>query len=374
MDIKIITCHDVYNYGASLQAYALSHYIQSEGHEVKIIDYLPDYKPNMYDLTRLTEQGIFGGIAKRVPFLKSLCGLCRNRHLIKFLGRRDSFDAFKNKFLNLTVPTATSCEMLEEQKMQADLFIAGSDQIWNPNYGNGWDKSYYCGFVVGKSRCISYAASFGVSKIEDDFRLFLAQQLKNFESISVREASGVKLLQELGVTSANVLDPVFLLSKDKWKCLVREKFSFKYLLVYDFHNDNPKLKRLAQRIAKKQGLKIVAINEEITIPYADKNVNDAGPIEFLSLIYGAEVVIASSFHAAAFSIIFNKDFYVFPLLGHHNSSRITDLLQMLKLEDRFDPDDITALHVNYDIPNERLSEKIKFSKNWLTNNLVDNKS
>ena len=43
MKIKTITCHDVYNYGASLQAYALQQYLIGLGHEVQIIDYFPDY-------------------------------------------------------------------------------------------------------------------------------------------------------------------------------------------------------------------------------------------------------------------------------------------------------------------------------------------
>ena len=37
MDIKIITCHNVANYGAALQALALQTYIEEKGHDVKII-------------------------------------------------------------------------------------------------------------------------------------------------------------------------------------------------------------------------------------------------------------------------------------------------------------------------------------------------
>lgn len=41
MRIKTITCHDVYNSGASLQAYALMRYLEEQGNEVEIIDYKP---------------------------------------------------------------------------------------------------------------------------------------------------------------------------------------------------------------------------------------------------------------------------------------------------------------------------------------------
>lgn len=43
MKIKTITCHNVYNYGASLQAHALMNYLEEQGHQVEIIDYMPEY-------------------------------------------------------------------------------------------------------------------------------------------------------------------------------------------------------------------------------------------------------------------------------------------------------------------------------------------
>lgn len=369
MDVKIITCHDVYNYGASLQAYALSNYVKEKGCQIEIVNYLPSYKPCMYDLTRLTNNVFFGKTAKMMPFLQPLCGLLRNRHLIKFLGRKAAFDSFKANYLKLTKENASTFEDLKNLKISCDLMIAGSDQIWNPNYGNGWDESYYCGFVSDKVRCISYAASFGISKFEKKFSLFVKRQLEKFSAISVREESGVTFLKEIGIDSVNVLDPVFLLDSKKWSSLTEKKLNFKYLLIYDFHNDNTHLKDTTKKIADKLNLKIVAINEEVTIPYADININNAGPIEFLSLIKNADFVIASSFHATAFSLIFNKDFYVFPLLGHNNSSRITDLLRNLNLSGRYDPIGISTEHIDYDFPNKKLQEMIFFSKSWLNKQL-----
>ena len=42
-NVFIITCHDVYNHGASLQCYGLSTFIKSQEAKVIVIDYKPEY-------------------------------------------------------------------------------------------------------------------------------------------------------------------------------------------------------------------------------------------------------------------------------------------------------------------------------------------
>ena len=49
MKINTLTTYDVYNYGASLQAYALQQYLINLGHQVEIINYQPDYLTRKYD-------------------------------------------------------------------------------------------------------------------------------------------------------------------------------------------------------------------------------------------------------------------------------------------------------------------------------------
>ena len=58
MKIKTITCHNVYNFGASLQAYALMTYLTSQGHQVEIIDYMPDYIRKNLSLWASVQNGI----------------------------------------------------------------------------------------------------------------------------------------------------------------------------------------------------------------------------------------------------------------------------------------------------------------------------
>lgn len=365
MDIKIITCHDVYNYGASLQAYALMHFLQQGGHRVSVIDYLPAWKRRKYDFC-LEKTGVFGRLALVFPLLKPLFAQLRYRSLWKFRGRKKAFDAFKQEHLSVTDRCYTSLEDFREYPLKADLFIAGSDQIWNPNYGNGLDSVYYCGFAGFGSRCISYAASFGVESLSAQSYSIMKPLLRNFAALSIRERTGVDLANTMGYEATNVCDPVFLLSVKDWDSLCRRHVSGSYLLVYDFKNDNPQLRECAMRVAKARKLKIISINDEITIPYADRNVNNAGPIEFVEYIRNADFVVASSFHAIAFSVIFQKDFLSFPLLGHGNSSRMMDFLTKIGLEDRFMPKQFDACQpINFQDVNKKLKPFIDASEEWL---------
>lgn len=233
MNIKTITCHDVYNYGASLQAYALFNYLESLGNNVEIIDYMPPYKHGKYDY-KLENEGIFGKVAYHIPILKPLCSRLRYRSLWKFAGRKKAFDNFKKDKLKLTNICYHQLSDFITHPLEADCFIAGSDQIWNPRYGNGKDPIYYCDFANRKTHCISYAASFGVSSLSDEEKHIISPLLKNFTAISVREKTGVALIKSLGYEAINVCDPVFLLSAVEWKNLCTKHIGERYLLLYDF--------------------------------------------------------------------------------------------------------------------------------------------
>ena len=194
MKIKTITCHDVYNYGASLQAYALQTYLEKQGHEVEIIDYMPDYRPRRYRFFHLNnKKGRLGKIASYVPLLEPFCALWRNKKNFKFYNRKRKFDLFKKERLKVTDVCYHNVKELTSNKPDADLYIAGSDQIWNSLYDNGRDAAYYCAFENNPQKCISYAASFGADHIHPDYVSFVQKELKNFKSISVRESSGKQI-------------------------------------------------------------------------------------------------------------------------------------------------------------------------------------
>lgn len=370
MKIKTITCHDVYNYGASLQAYALQTFLERQGHEVEIIDYLPDYKDKRYDWFKIPKESRLHFLAN-VPVINKICGLVCQRYAFKYYGRYTKFNSFKSENLHCTKTQFHNIADLKRHCPFADLYIAGSDQIWNTKFINGTDPSYYCDFVGDKNKCISYAASFATSEIDSEWKEFIKEKLNNFRAISVREKTGVDLAKSLGYEATAVLDPVFLLDRKDWESLCRREHKGRYLIVYDFLRNDPRIKETCEQIAKVKNLKIYSLNDGGYTPWADKNICDAGPIEFLEWINNAEFIVSNSFHATAFSVLFNKDFYTFPLTGYNNSSRMEDLLGLLGIANRLLQDvkcDI-EFTIDYSKVNEKLRRDVINSQEWLINQI-----
>lgn len=333
MRIKTITCHHVYNYGASLQAYALQHYLIRLGHEVEIIDYRPSFLSGRYNCFH---ERYFAGriscLVKICPFLRYIIGPFKawRAGMFKTWERKSPFDQFNKDYYHLTSKTYSSAEELRSDSPQADLYIAGSDQIWNTDCHNGKDPSFYLDFGPSQTKRISYAASFAVKSIPSEMTHFVRNRLKSLDAISVREQTGVEILKKLGLNGEKVLDPVFLLDKQEWKELAERSKKYNlpkdYILVYDFLTDD-RVKQLADILKLRYNIPIVSINALKIWPYADIDINDAGPLEFLSLVSNARFIVATSFHAVAFSVIFEKEFYVFPLRTQANSSRMEDFLK-----------------------------------------------
>ena len=228
--------------------------------------------------------------------------------------RLEAFKEFNGKYLELT-RRYSSYEELANDPPIADVYIAGSDQIWRTNLMNGKDPAFYLQFGNKTVRRMSYAASFGLPHLTDGMDYLVRTYLSGMDAISVRESSGLEILEKLGVHGKLVIDPVFLLTKTEWINLLglREALVTKpYLLVYDLNRRNmPDEKQaFAQRYAKKNGLKIIAVNDIRETDYADININNAGPAEFVNLIANAQYVLSDSFHATAFSCIMHTPFRV----------------------------------------------------------------
>lgn len=181
MKICTITCHDVYNVGASLQAYALQTYLKSLGHDVKIIDYKPDYLSKHFRLD------IIGNPKYDKPFVREAYLLAKLPGRLRILPRKRAFDGFTSKHLELTRRYASN-EELKANPPEADAFLAGSDQIWNPLFPNGKDPAFYLDFVQQGIRA-SYAASFAVDEFPQELRDVTAKYLAKIDYIAVRECS-----------------------------------------------------------------------------------------------------------------------------------------------------------------------------------------
>ena len=327
MQIRTITCHDVYNHGASLQAYALQTYLESIGHTVEIIDYKPDYLSRHYQLWSVDNPIYDKPIVKQLYLMAKLPGR------LLALKRKRLFDEFTKKYLKLTSKRYHSNEELKANPPQADVFIAGSDQIWNTLFQNGRDAAFYLDFAPKTAIKVSYAASFATEDVADEFKPFVRKMLQNFDNVSIREQCSLPLLASLGrKDGVAVCDPVFLLTRKQWENLLpQNQRRDKYLLVYDTEFSS-KIKEIAKRIAKEKNLKIYNVSAS-RIGYADKELWASSPMDFVQLIRNASYVVSNSFHATAFSIIFERDFCVINRSERINE-RMKALLFIFGLEDR----------------------------------------
>lgn len=348
LSIKTITCHDVYNVGASLQAYALSVYLQQLGHFVEIIDYKPSY------LQHYKLWGVNNPVYNR-PVLREIYNLLKLPRRLLALGerRKKNFDRFTKTYLPITKKRYSSFSQLQKDPPQADVYLAGSDQIWNTLFQNGRDPAFYLTFVPRKKVKASYAASFAVQQIEERYTDIIRRWLQGLDYISVREKSGVELAASLGVQACQVTDPVFLLSLEYWeKVAIYPQIQEQYVLVYDF-DGNETLHREATWIAQKNGWKVWSI---FPCAEADRCFYDAGPLEFIGLVHNAKIVLSNSFHATAFSIIFRRPFRVFDRQEEINT-RMRDLLLSVGIQGN-GTDSFKEVH-------QRLREQVESSKQYI---------
>ena len=289
---------------------------------------------------------------------------------------RDKFDKFTNERFKLTKMKYHSFEDLQNNVPIADIYIAGSDQIWNTYSQNGNDPAFYLEFAPKGSLRASYAASFSTPQLNIKSEEKVKNWLSKFDFISVREKTGLDILKKIGINEAQeVVDPVFLIEKDIWTKLAKNavKNRNKYILVYDQEN-NSSIKKFARELAKKFNLKIFAIETLYPMFYANRRLKNIGPEEFLGLIQNCEICLTNSFHGLAFSLIFNKEFLLFPRTHQNVNSRMIDLLSSLDLKDKI-IDNVNnkspVKKINYNEVNLKLEKKIELSRSFIDKVLSD---
>ena len=337
MRILTLTTYEGYNYGASLQAYALQHFLKLQGHDTVIIRFEPEYLMRYYAFWYVNPDSRLNAN----PITRMLYRIMKWGQRRTTLKRKHVFDYFNHQILTETEQKWSSSEMLMHDPPKADLYLCGSDQIWNVLYEAGRDPVFYLEFVK-EGKKASYAASFSFLDLPKEHFVRIQRSLQKFDAVSVREWQGKELVKKMGVDATWVLDPVFLLSVSEWDSLINRKeilsyepcdIKEKYLLIYDFEG-NAKLKEFAINYSRRHNLKIFAITDRFPLRYADKNFKNAGPVDFIRMIKGCDCFISNSFHGTAFSIIFHKPFFVFNREKAKVNSRMQSLLQLFGLEDR----------------------------------------
>lgn len=337
MRIGILTFHFAYNYGAMLQAYALSTYLSMCGHEVKIINYFPDELKHLYSINPLVS-------VRKKEILEKI------KKIPRCLKQYRRFEEFKNKDLLCT--ERIKRDDLIKCNDFFDTFIVGSDQVWNDDILIDINP-YLLSFVSDKKVKISYAASFGKESLSDNMAGLLKKALPEFNAISVREKWGVLSLKSLGIDAIEVADPVFLLEKKYWCGLSRYvKTPERFLLCYSLERDI-RIDKEVQDQVKQKDIPAIIIHstcERIVVSDGAKYLYNIGPREFLYLILNAEVIITNSFHATAFSIILDKE--VINISSRKRMARAKNLLNGLHCSYLAEPE-----HLHY-IPEMETKELI----------------
>lgn len=351
MEIKIITLHSLFNPGSALQAFALQKYLSKE-HDAQIIDYRPSYSR-------------YGGSFFKAFLRKILFFRLR-------LSESKKFNRFMKNYMNLT-RTFYSYKSLCRANISADLFIVGSDQLWNTDFACGNDNAFYLKFVKNTKK-ITYSTSVGKKVIDEKNLNKIREFEKTFDLIAVREKdTAIQLTKKLGRTVTWVCDPVFLLGSEIYDSMIEQKSRFNKPYVFVYLSPKSPMLDLLIRFYRSRGLMIVlggGYNKSRCD--CDVHLKDMGPLDFLNYIKYAEMVVSTSFHATAFCHVFHKNFVT--ILPSKNGERIVSLLEQTGLMDHCVLDektfDIVQKGIDWGEVEKKLGDYIYLSKCYLKEALI----
>jgi len=372
------------NYGGMLQAYALTHYLKSHGHDAEQICYVNSSRPF---LNRLQEKKEDATWSHDSYVNKTITNALLKKLYYKFYGNKQNEIA--SQILAHYVETernerAKNFEKFEKEVPHSDIvydassisdsnniydsFIAGSDQVWNFLW---FDENYFLRFANKNKIKLAYGASTGKIRFCEEEKKYLTESLPELNAISVREQDMVSEISALSKKNAiQVVDPVFLLAADEWdKIASPRQIKEKYLLCY-YLTPSDEFYISAKKFAKKKHLKLVSIPyangglNEIDGYYGDFRCSTAALKDFISLIKFADYIFTDSFHAVAFSIIYNKNFFVFDRCKNREmGTRIASVTELFDCKNQYCTDE-KMMKLNYLLSNSKHKEynKEKFDR------------
>lgn len=330
--ICLVTWYGSNNYGTNLQVYATKIILEKLGYTCHLI------RP--FEKTKFSTKNTLHcyilelkKVARKILFCKS------NKTHRKKQHRLDSF--LKDNF-NYT-RMVTSTQSLRKLNNEYDVFLTGSDQIWNPYFLNTFNM---LDFVNENKKKISYSSSIAVSEIPKEKQNLYKQLLGRFSHLSCREKTGSKVLSALlnrNVTP--VLDPTFLLTEEDWELFGQKadlkdlKITGEYILNY-FIGDSAENWDALYKIQKETQIENIIVVCVSKSKYNTKGtlLENIGPYEFVWLIQHAKLICTDSFHATVISIALKKDFIDFLRFGagdkKSEDSRILDPLNRYGLSHR----------------------------------------
>jgi len=345
MKIGILTFHWAVNYGAVLQAFALQKYLIDKGFKVEIIN----YKPYLI----IAKQLIIKFINLDVKYF------CRMINIMIFI----------KKNMILSNRMYLSNKQLMKNCKDYDLYISGSDQIWNTSFTIKAEGkvtlSYYLNFVPSNKKRIAYAASFGTDQIPKKVKNIILPELKKYNYISVREYTGKLILDDLFINSKIVLDPTFLIEKNIYNNLfsnIKYNKKDKDMFLYIIHNNQETTEKIVNYVCHR-------LYGKKCTNYGNSSI---GIETWLKNIKGSKIVITNSYHGLIFALIFKILFIVIPVEGIQMNNRIFTLLNLTGLQERlienYDESKINDLikkKIEWKIVDERISNLRKESFDFI---------
>lgn len=352
----ILTINDYGNYGNRLQNYALNSILKKYGTVTTIYSSI-DNNPQDRDLIYQIKEAIkllyshFSSSERALRYRK-------NHKAYKMSAKYVPDNSFSFSEKHGLVSKKTDC---------FDALVIGSDQVWNYKWLTKQGIGLRLGsFVSDEHPIVSYAASFGVSEVEDDVKPIFQEYLPRLKAISVREDCGVELIKEMtGLDSTVVLDPTLMLASDKWLEITENFVSNgdKYVLTYFLGRPSDGQEQNIQAYAKAHGCRVRRM-----LDLRDKETYVAGPQDFVELFSKAQYVFTDSYHACCFSILFHKQFTVFNRAGMTGkssmNSRMETLFRLFDL-DSVMMDSGLAPEIDYEKVDQLLEQHRKESRDWL---------
>lgn len=374
--VGIITLHTVSNYGSCLQTYATQKLFEGLGYDAEIIDYyradnLPEYAvEKAFQGRRLLK---YQTLWKKAPWLKRALSIPMGAIVKR---QRKPFDDFRQIFLNLSSHQYRSKDELLAEPPVADIYCTGSDQVWNSIWNRGFEEPFYLTFAPKGAKRIAFAASIGREFVDEWEKPLMKDALAKYSAISMRETSGVEILEDLGFPETElVLDPTLMLERSEWADIATlpKGVNRPYLLVYQL-NKSDEFVSYVESVAKKSGLEVIKISYGVyDVMQSARTLIAPDVTDFVGLFLNASYVITDSFHATAYSLNFGVPFTA--IAPERFSTRIASILALTGTEERMlkSYDDIAMFERPIDFPHasEKLSQMRESSIGFLKKALAE---
>lgn len=375
--IGIVTFyHNSTNFGGNFQAFALCKFLNKNGFDAEQIAFTYKRGKSSESLAHALARKGVSNLAGQL--FGKVNRLAHRRELNDI--RRKKAAAFERFLSNIPHSDAVyNYKTIAEANERYDVFITGSDQVWN-----SFDDILFLDFAFDGAQKISYAASNAKGYWSDYEKDNIKRCLSKFDAVSVRDDATKRSVESTADVSAElVADPTLLLDKSDWDAVKAEiKIDGNYMLCY-FLGDNSASRRAASEYAKNHNLKIINIPMNSGgISKADKNFGkalyDVSPEQFISLIENANCIFTDSFHCVIFAHTYKKQYFIFNRSSNGEmSSRITALTELFGTENRFIDDHKKAKKdyienlgcIDYETENEGLKSLVEASKQFLLNNI-----